>query len=220
MLLPTPCAQPALISAILSLRDPRAAPPSERSAPKTSIKRVPWFLSSLSPLSPRYSGAPLSPHHRHGRTPVRVPTIDSDPSCQKWWQRRQRCPDASGCRTSPKALRHSAVESRYRAIGPEPWERKCDKARRRCEVCAACSSPNTSPATPIDGARHPVWVLNGRHIERASISRWQGIRAGAPPTLLLARNPRAAEQRDTSSTRSARDYPTPKRSIARLAARW
>ncbi len=34
----------------------------------------------------------------------------------------------------------------------------------------------------------------------------------APPTLLLARNPRAAE-RDTSSTKPARDYPALKRSI-------
>jgi hypothetical protein len=49
--------------------------------------------------------------------------------------------------------------------------------------------------------------------ERASIIRWQGIRAGAPPMLLLARNPRVAEQRDTPSTKPARDYPAPKRSI-------
>jgi hypothetical protein len=76
---------------------------------------------------------------------------------------------------------------------------KCDEVRRRCEVRTLYSSPNTSPATPIDGARQPVWVLSSRYFERASIGRWQGIRAGAPPTLLIARNPRAAEQRDTPS---------------------
>ena len=74
------------------------------------------------------------------------------------------------------------------------------------------SSPNTSPATLIDEARHPVWVLSSRYFERASIILWQGICEVAPPTLLLARNPRAAE-RDTPSTKPARDYPTPKRSI-------
>ena len=79
IVLPTPSAQPTQFSASLSLKDPEAAPSSERSAPKSSIKRIPWFLSSASPLSPRYSGDPLSPHHRHERTPVRVPTIDSDP---------------------------------------------------------------------------------------------------------------------------------------------
>jgi hypothetical protein len=89
-------------------------------------------------------------------------------------------------------------------------EHKRDEVRRRCEVCAARSSANISPATPIDGARHPVWVLSSRHIERASIGRWQGIRAGAPPTLLLARNPRAAEQRDTPST-STRGLVRPRR---------
>ena len=52
IVLPTPSAQPTQISASLSLKDPEAAPSSERSAPKTSIKRVPWFLSSPSPLSP------------------------------------------------------------------------------------------------------------------------------------------------------------------------
>jgi hypothetical protein len=31
--------------------------------------------------------------------------------------------------------------------------------------------------------------------------------------FILVRNPRAAEQRDTPSTKPARDYPTPKRSI-------
>ena len=67
------------------LREPISQRPRGRPAlgavgpPKTSIKRVPWFLSSASPLSPRYSGAPLSPHHRHGRSPVPLPTIDSDP---------------------------------------------------------------------------------------------------------------------------------------------
>jgi hypothetical protein len=35
--------------------------------------------------------------------------------------------------------------------------------------------------------------------------------------LLLARNPRAAEQRDTPSTKPARDYPTPKRSITPIS---
>src|SRR5215212_7902146 len=68
------------------------------------------------------------------------------------------------------------------------------------------SSPNTSPATLIDGARHPVWVLNSRHIERASIIRWQGICEVAPPTLLLARNPRVAEQRYTPSTSTRACY--------------
>src|SRR5215208_8501626 len=58
-----------------------------------------------------------------------------------------------------------------------------------------------------------LWGLSSRYFERASIIRWQGIRAGAPPMLLFARNPRAAE-RDTPSTKPARDYPTPTRSIA------
>src|SRR5215208_1584904 len=98
---------------------------------------------------------------------------------------------------------------RERAMSREHGEHKRDKGRRRCEVRTLCSSPNTSPATPIDGARHPVWGLSRRYFERASIIRWQGIRAGAPPMLLLARNPRAAEQRDTPSTKPARDYPAP-----------
>src|SRR5918992_4782270 len=34
------------------------------------------------------------------------------------------------CRGSLNGVRHSAVESRDRAIGPEHRERKCDKARR------------------------------------------------------------------------------------------
>jgi hypothetical protein len=38
-----------------------------------------------------------------------------------------------------------------------------------------------------------LWGLSSRYFERASIIRWQGIRAGAPPMLLFARNPRAAE---------------------------
>jgi hypothetical protein len=94
----------------------------------------------------------------------------------------------------------------------EQWEHKADKGRRRCEVRTLSSSLNTSPATLIDGARHPVWVLNSRHIERACFIRWQGICEVAPPTLLLARNPRAAE-RDMPSTKPASDYPAPKRSI-------
>src|SRR5215208_5555783 len=101
---------------------------------------------------------------------------------------------------------------RERAMSREHGEHKRDKGRRRCEVRTLCSSPNTSPATPIDGARHPVWGLSSRYFERASIIRWQGIPAGAPPMLLLARNPRAAE-RDTPSPKPARDYPAPKRSI-------
>jgi hypothetical protein len=83
------------------------------------------------------------------------------------------------------------------------------KARRRCEVRTLSSSPNISPATLIDGARNPVWDLNSWHIERTSIIRWQGICEVAPPTLLLARNPRAAE-RDTPST-STRGLVRPKR---------
>ena len=59
IVLPTPCAQPTQISASLSLKDPEAAPSSERSAPKTSIKRAPWFLSSPSPLSPQIQRHPL-----------------------------------------------------------------------------------------------------------------------------------------------------------------
>jgi hypothetical protein len=39
----------------------------------------------------------------------------------------------------------------------------------------------------------------------------------APPTLLLARNPRATEQRDAPSTKPAHDYPTPKRSITPIS---
>jgi hypothetical protein len=41
----------------------------------------------------------------------------------------------------------------------EHRERKADKVRRRCEVRPRYSSPNTSSATLIDRARHPVWVL-------------------------------------------------------------
>jgi hypothetical protein len=67
IVLPNTCAQPALICASVSLKDPEAAPPSERSPPKTSIKRVPWFLSSPSPLSPQIRSTPLGSHHRHGR---------------------------------------------------------------------------------------------------------------------------------------------------------
>src|SRR5215208_1760068 len=105
---------------------------------------------------------------------------------------------------------------RERAMSREHGEHKRDKGRRRCEVRTLCSSPNTSPATLIDGARHPVWVMSSRYFERASIIRWQGIRAGAPPMLLLACNPRAAE-RDTPSTKPARDYPTPTRPIAPIS---
>ena len=88
--------------------------------------------------------------------------------------------------------------------------------RRRCEVRPLYSSPNTSPATLIDTVHHPVWGLSSRYFERASIIRWQGICEGAPPVLLLARNPRAAE-RDTPSTKPARDYPTPKRPITPIS---
>jgi len=35
--------------------------------------------------------------------------------------------------------------------------------------------------------------------------------------LLLARNPRVAEQRDTPSTKPARDYPAPKQSITPIS---
>src|SRR5918994_1047618 len=97
-------------------------------------------------------------------------------------------------------------------MGREYGEHKADKGRRRCEVRTLYSSPNTSPATLIDGARQPVWVMSSRYFERASIIRWQSICAGAPPSLLLARNRRAAE-RDTPSPKPARDYPAPKRSI-------
>jgi len=97
--------------------------------------------------------------------------------------------------------------------GQKYGERKADKGQRRCEVRTLYSSPNTSPVTLIDGARQPVWGLSSRYFERASIIRWQGIRAGAPPALLLACNPRAAEGRDTPSPKPARDHPTPKRSI-------
>jgi hypothetical protein len=51
----------------------------------------------------------------------------------------------------------------------EYGERKADKGRRRYEVRTLYSSPNTSPATLIDGARHPDWVLNSRHMERQVI---------------------------------------------------
>src|SRR5215208_1832794 len=69
------------------------------------------------------------------------------------------------------------------------------------------------PSTLIDTVHHPVWGLSSRYFERASIIRWQSISEVAPLTLLLARNPRAAEQRDTPSTKPARDYPAPKRSM-------
>jgi hypothetical protein len=115
-------------------------------------------------------------------------------------------------RGSLKGVRHSAVKSRDRAMGRQHGEYKSDKGRCRYEVRTLYSSPNISSATPIDRACHPVWVMSSRYFERASIIRWRGIRAGAPPMLLLACNPRAAE-RDTPSTKPARDYPTPKRSI-------
>src|SRR5215208_3467288 len=81
----------------------------------------------------------------------------------------------------------------------EQWEHKSDKVRCQYEVRTLYSSPNTSPATLIHGARQPVWVMSSRYFERASIIRWQGIRAEAPPMLLLARSSRAIE-RDTSGT--------------------
>ena len=65
------------------------------------------------------------------------------------------------------------------------------------------------PSTLIDTVHHAVWGLSSRYFERASIIRWQGIRAGAPPMLLLACNPRAAE-RDTPST-STRGLVRPRR---------
>src|SRR5215210_2733977 len=95
------------------------------------------------------------------------------------------------CRGSLNGVRHSAVESRDRAMGREHGEHKAVNVRCRYEVRTLYSSPNTSSATLIDGARHPVWVSSNRYFERASIIRWQGIRAGAPPMLLLARNPTA-----------------------------
>ena len=58
--------------------------------------------------------------------------------------------------------------------------------------------------------------MSSQYFEKASIIRWQGICEVAPPTLLLARNPRAAE-RDAPSTKPARDYPTPKRSITPIS---
>jgi hypothetical protein len=72
------------------------------------------------------------------------------------------------------------------------------------------------PSTLIDTVHQPVWGLSSRYFERASIIRWQSICEVAPPTLLLARNPRAAE-RDTPSTKPARDYPTPKRLITPIS---
>jgi hypothetical protein len=99
-----------------------------------------------------------------------------------------------------KGVAEPYIEMIDAVMGREYGECKADKAQRRCVVRPLYSSPNTSPATLIDGARHPVWGLNSRHIERASIIRWQGICEVAPPTLLVARNPRAAEQRDSPST--------------------
>jgi hypothetical protein len=71
------------------------------------------------------------------------------------------------------------------------------------------------PSTLIDTVHQPVWGLSSRYFERASIIRWQSI-CEVAPTLLLARNPRAAE-RDTPSTKPARDYATPKRSITPIS---
>jgi hypothetical protein len=103
-------------------------------------------------------------------------------------------------------------EMRGGAMGREHREPKCDKGRCRCEVRPPLLFSKYIPSTLIDTVHHPVWVLSSRHIERASIIRWQSIRAGASPMLLLARNRRAAE-RDTPSPKPARDYPAPKRSI-------
>jgi hypothetical protein len=72
------------------------------------------------------------------------------------------------------------------------------------------------PSTLIDTVHHPVWGLSSWYFERAIIIRWQSIREGAPPVFILVRNPRAAE-RDTPSTKPARDYPTPKRSITPIS---
>jgi hypothetical protein len=95
----------------------------------------------------------------------------------------------------------------------EYGERKADKGRRRCEVRPPLLFSKYIPCySHSDTVHDPVWGLSSWYFERASIIRWQGIRAGAPPMLLLARNRRAAE-RDTPSPKPARDYRTPKRSI-------
>jgi hypothetical protein len=76
------------------------------------------------------------------------------------------------CRGS---LKRMAPPSRELGGGVIGREHKSDKARRRCEVRTLYSSPNTSSATLIDGARHPVWVMSSRYFERASIIRWQAF---------------------------------------------
>jgi hypothetical protein len=70
-------------------------------------------------------------------------------------------------------------------MGREGWERKADKGRRRCEVRTFYSSPNTSSATPIDGARHPVWVSSNRYFERASIIDGKAFVKGLLPCSFL-----------------------------------
>ena len=146
-------------------------------------------MVACSPVEDRYRGTPA---YTQSVTTVTVMTTDYRGSLQ-------------GCESLSGDERW-CDEPGYR-------EYKCDKGRRPCELRTLYSSPNVSPATLIDSARHPVWGLNSRHIERASIIRWQSICEVAPPMFLLARNPRAAEQRDTPSIKPARDYPAPKRSI-------
>src|SRR5918992_1187456 len=80
------------------------------------------------------------------------------------------------------------------AMGGSMRSTSATKSNADVKLEAVYSSPNTRLAPPIDRARQPVWVLNSRHIKRVSIIRWQGICAGAPPMLLVVRNPRAAER--------------------------
>jgi hypothetical protein len=48
------------------------------------------------------------------------------------------------CRGSLKGMRHSAVESRDRAMGPEEWERKAVKERCRSGTQSVYFIPNIS----------------------------------------------------------------------------
>jgi hypothetical protein len=68
------------------------------------------------------------------------------------------------CRGSLNGVRHSAVESRDRAMGPKQWERKCDKARR-------CSRP----ARPLGASiAQPLIEVLGEALSAVSVQYARG----------------------------------------------
>ena len=61
IVLPTPCAQPALICASLSLKDPESAPPSERSPPQDLHQAPPVVLVISVTAVTKIQRCPLEP---------------------------------------------------------------------------------------------------------------------------------------------------------------